>query len=174
MALTKVKKKEIIDEVTKLLEESKLTVIAKYEGTPVKAMQELRRTGKESQTSLKVIKNRLVIKAITSSNKLKDINVDDLTGMLLYGFNPVDEVAPAKVIADFAKKQKTLVFVGAISEDGKLMTADEVKALASLPGKNELIAQILHTLNSPLNNSMSGLRGDLHGMLKGLEKAKAN
>ena len=51
--------KEIIDEVSKLLDESKLTVIAKYEGTPVKAMQELRKNGKENQTSLKVIKTVL-------------------------------------------------------------------------------------------------------------------
>ncbi len=173
MALTKDMKKDIIDEVSKLLDESKLTVIAKYEGTPVKAMQELRKNGKENQTSLKVIKNRLVIKAIQDSKKFKDINVDDLTGMLLYAFNPVDEVAPAKTIAEFAKKQKTLEFVGAISEDGKLMTADEVKALATLPSKNELIAGILNTLNSPLNNAMSGLSGGLSGILGGLEaKAK--
>ncbi|MEK7625948.1 MAG: 50S ribosomal protein L10 [Patescibacteria group bacterium] len=173
MALTKDKKKQVIDEVSKLLDESKLTVIAKYEGTPVKAMQELRRNGKENQTSLKVIKNRLVIKAIKDSKKFKDINVDDLTGMLLYAFNPADEVAPAKVIADYAKKQKTLEFVGAISEDGKLMSADEVKALASLPSKNELLAGILNTLNSPMNNAMSSLSGSLGGILSGLEaKAK--
>ena len=173
MALTKDKKKQVIDEVSKLLDESKLTVIAKYEGTPVKAMQELRRNGKENQTSLKVIKNRLVIKAIKDSKKFKDINVDDLTGMLLYAFNPADEVAPAKVIADYAKKQKTLEFVGAISEDGKLMSADEVKALASLPSKSELLAGILNTLNSPMNNAMSSLSGSLGGILSGLEaKAK--
>lgn len=173
MALTKDKKKQVIDEVSKFLDESKLTVIAKYEGTPVKAMQELRRNGKENQTSLKVIKNRLVIKAIKDSKKFKDINVDDLTGMLLYAFNPADEVAPAKVIADYAKKQKTLEFVGAISEDGKLMSADEVKALASLPSKNELLAGILNTLNSPMNNAMSSLSGGLGGILSGLEaKAK--
>lgn len=173
MALTKDKKKQVIDEVSKLLDESKLTVIAKYEGTPVKAMQELRRNGKENQTSLKVIKNRLVIKAIKDSKKFKDINVDDLTGMLLYAFNPADEVAPAKVIADYAKKQKTLEFVGAISEDGKLMSADEVKALASLPSKSELLAGILNTLNSPMNNAMSSLSGSLGGVLSGLEaKAK--
>ncbi len=173
MALTKDKKKQVIDEVSKLLDESKLTVIAKYEGTPVKAMQELRRNGKENQTSLKVIKNRLVIKAIKDSKKFKDVNVDDLTGMLLYAFNPADEVAPAKVIADYAKKQKTLEFVGAISEDGKLMSADEVKALASLPSKNELLAGILNTLNAPMNNAMSSLSGGLGGILSGLEaKAK--
>ncbi|MEK9196373.1 MAG: 50S ribosomal protein L10 [Patescibacteria group bacterium] len=136
-------------------------------------MQQLRKNGKESQTRIKVIKNRLVIKAIQDSKKFKDINVNDLTGMLLYAFNPVDEVAPAKTIAEFAKKQKTLEFVGAISGDGKLMTADEVKALATLPSKNELIAGILNTLNSPLNNAMSGLSGGLSGILGGLEaKAK--
>jgi large subunit ribosomal protein L10 len=161
------------DEVAAALAESKLTVIAKYEGTPVKALQALRREGKTSQTSLKVIKNRLVVQAIQSNDTLKNVDVDSLKGMLLYAFNPVDEVAPAKVIADFAKKQKTLEFVGAITETGEFMSADNVKALASLPSKNELIAQVINILKSPANNTISALGGGLPGIMSGLEaKAK--
>jgi ribosomal protein L10 len=50
--------------------------------------------------------------------------------------------------------------------------ADNVKALAQLPGKNQLIAGLINTLNAPVMGVMSGLTGDLHGLLKGLE-AKA-
>lgn len=173
MALSKNQKKEVIDEIAAALADSKLTVIAKYEGTPVKAMQALRKEGKASQTTLKVVKNRLVIQAIKSNDTLKDTDVESLKGMLLYAFNPVDEVAPAKVIADFAKKQKTLEFVGAISESGEFMSADDVKALASLPSKNELIGQVISLLQAPTNNTMSALGGSLPGILSGLEaKAK--
>lgn len=173
MALTKDKKNQVIDEVSKLLADSKMTVVAAYQGTPVKAMQELRRTGRDSGTTLKVVKNRLVIKAIQSNDTLKDADTSALNGMLLYAFNNDDEVAPAKVLADFAKKQPSIEFVGAISAEGKFVPADEVKSLAALPSKNELIAQVVATLTSPLNDVTNALSGNLHGLLDGVE-AKAS
>lgn len=172
MALTKDKKNEVIAEVAELLSTSKMTVVAAYQGTPVKAMQALRREGSENGTKLKVVKNRLVIQALKSQANLKDVETSSLSGMLLYAFNSEDEVAPAQVLATFAKKQPTLEFVGAISSEGKFLTADEVKALATLPSKNELIAQVLATLTSPVNDVMNGLSGNLHALLDGVE-AKA-
>lgn len=172
MALTKDKKNEVIAEVTELLSSSKMTVVAAYQGTPVKAMQELRRKGRDNGTKLKVVKNRLVIQAIKGQANLKDVDTSSLNGMLLYAFNSEDEVAPAKVLADFAKTQPTLEFVGAISPEGKFVPADEVKALATLPSKNELIAQVVATLLSPVNDVTSALSGNLHALLDGVE-AKA-
>jgi len=165
MALTKDKKNEVVSEISQLLADSKMTVVAAYQGTPVKAMQQLRRDGRQNGTTLKVVKNRLVIKAIQSTDSTKDADTSALTGMLLYAFNNQDEVAPAQVLANFAKTQSTIQFVGAISAEGKFLTADEVKALATLPSKNELIAQVLATLSSPLNDTLSGLSGNLHGIL---------
>lgn len=172
MALTKDKKSEVIAEVTELLSSSKMTVVAAYQGTPVKAMQELRRKGRDNGTKLKVVKNRLVIQAIKGQANLKDVDTSSLNGMLLYAFNSEDEVAPAKVLAEFAKTQPTLEFVGAISPEGKFVPADEVKALATLPSKNELIAQVVATLLSPVNDVTSALSGNLHALLDGVE-AKA-
>ncbi len=172
MALSKDKKDAIVQEVTDLLASSKLTVITQYQGTPVKALQQLRRDGNETGTVMKVVKNRLVIKALQSRNETKDLDTSELNGMLLYAFNDSDEVAPAKTIAEFAKKQQTLQFVGAISPEGTFLSADEVTALATLPSKNDLIAQVLATLSSPLNDVVNGLSGNLHGLLDGVE-AKA-
>lgn len=173
MALTKDKKHQVTDEVSALLNDSRMTVVAAYQGTPVKAMQELRRNAKENGTVVKVVKNRLVIKAIEASEQLKDADTSTIRGQLLYAFNSQDEVSPAKAIADFAKTQPTLEFVGAISAEGKFLNVDEVKALATLPGKNDLIAQVLATLSSPLNDVTGGLSGNLHGLLDGVE-AKAS
>lgn len=172
MALTIAKKDEVVSEVSKLLADSKMTVIAAYKGTPVKAMQSLRRVGRDNGTILKVVKNRLVIKAIETTDKVKSADTSALTGMLLYAFNSEDEVAPAQVLANFAKTQPTIQFVGAITAEGKFLSADEVKGLATLPSKNELIAQVLATLTSPLNDVMSGVSGNLHALLDGVE-AKA-
>jgi large subunit ribosomal protein L10 len=174
MALTKDKKDEIIAEVSQLLSDSKMTVVAAYKGTPVKAMQSLRRNGRDNGTVLKVVKNRLVIQAIKGTANIKDVDTAALNGMLLYAFNSGDEVAPAQVLANFAKTQPTIEFVGAISAEGKFLTADEVKALATLPSKNELIAQVIATLMSPVGDITSGLSGNLHALLDGVEAKAAN
>lgn len=173
MALTKTKKDEVIADVSQLLANSKMTVITAYQGTPVKALQQLRRQARQSGTTLQVVKNRLVIKALQSNDTFKTVDTDQLKGMLLYAFSSDDEVAPAQLIADFAKKQDTLKFVGAITSEGSFINADEVTALAALPSKPQLIAGIIDTLNSPLRGVIGSLNGNLHEILSALE-AKAN
>ncbi|HWT55524.1 MAG TPA: 50S ribosomal protein L10 [Candidatus Microsaccharimonas sp.] len=172
MALTKDKKNEVVSEVAELLGASKMTVVAKYQGTTVKAMQTLRRESRNNGTKVKVVKNRLVKQAILANDTLKDVDASNLEGMLLYAFNAEDEVAPAQVLAAFAKANPTIEFVGAISAEGKFLTADEVKALATLPSKNELIAQVVATLLSPVHDVTNALSGNLHALLDGVE-AKA-
>jgi large subunit ribosomal protein L10 len=149
-----------------------MTVVAKYQGTTVKALQGLRRQARDNGTRVKVVKNRLVIQALKATASLKDVETSSLEGMLLYAFNAEDEVAPAQVLAAFAKANPSLEFVGAISAEGKFLSADEVKALAALPGKNQLIAQVVATLLSPVNDVTNALSGNLHALLDGVE-AKA-
>lgn len=165
MALTKDKKKDVIQDVTQLLDKSKLTVVASYKGTGVKSMQELRRTAGESETVVRVIKNRLVIKALNNTSNLKDVDVSSLKGQLLYAFNPIDEVAPAQALARFAKTNQTLEFVGAINADGVFITADDVKSLASLPSKDQLRAQLVGTIGAPLSGFANVLSGNIRGVL---------
>jgi large subunit ribosomal protein L10 len=174
MALTKQEKDDVVKEVAEMLASSKMTVVAKYEGTTVKAIQQLRRDSRATGTKVQVVKNRLVIKALQANNTLKDVDTSELKGMLLYAFNGEDEVAPAKALADFAKANPTIEFVGAITPEGKFASADEVKALAALPGKNELIAQVVATLLSPVNDITNGLSGNLHALLDGVEAKAAN
>jgi large subunit ribosomal protein L10 len=172
MALTKDRKNQVVSEVSDLLSKSKMTVIAKYEGTTVGAMQTLRVQAKGNGTTVKVVKNRLFKKAIEQNEKLKNLDSSKLVGMLLYAFNSDDEVAPAQALANFAKTNPTIEFVGAFTGDAKYMPAEEVKTLASLPSKNELLAQTLATLSSPLDGALSALSGNLHALLDGIS-AKA-
>lgn len=174
MALTKQKKQEVIDEVAQLLSESKLTVVAKYQGTTVKQLQTLRKQAKDSETVVKVIKNRLVVQALKGNDTYKEADRSALSSQLLYAFSDTDEIAPAKVLAEFAKKNPTIEFVGAYTAEGNFIGVDDVKALAALPSKNQLIAGIINTLNGPVNGVMGGLGGNLHGLLKGLETKAAN
>ncbi len=174
MALSKDKKHVVVKEVAEALGSSKMTVVAKYQGTTVKAIQQLRRDARDNGTRVQVVKNRLVKKALADVSALKDVDTSALTGQLLYAFNIEDEVAPAQVLAAFAKTNPSIQFVGAISAQGKFLTADEVKELAELPSKENLIAQVIATLTSPLNDSISGLSGNLHALLDGIEAKAAN
>lgn len=173
MALTKNQKNDVVGEVGELLAQSKLTVVAKYQGTTVKALQGLRRDAKANGTKVKVVKNRLVIKALQQNDSLKSVDTAALEGMLLYAFNSEDEVAPAQSLNTFAKANPSLEFVGAITADGKFLAAEEVKALATLPGKNQLIGEVVAMLLSPVNDVANALSGNLHALLDGVA-AKAN
>lgn len=172
MALSKEQKQEVIDKVSSLLDSSKMTVVAKYEGTSVKSLQQLRSNARDNGTVLQVLKNRLVIKAMGDKKTFSETDVSNLKGQLLYAFNDEDEVAPAQVLAKFAKEQPSIEFVGAIRDDGTFISADEVKTLATLPSKSELLAQVIATLGSPLNDVTGALSGNLHSILDGVE-AKA-
>jgi large subunit ribosomal protein L10 len=174
MALSKDKKHEVVKEVADALSSSKMTVVATYQGTTVKAMQQLRRDAKGGGTKLRVVKNRLVKQALGQVDSLKNIDTGVLTGQLLYAFNMEDEVAPAQALATFAKLNPSIEFVGAITGEGKFLTADEVKALATLPSKENLIAQVIATLASPLNDVTNGLSGNLHALLDGIEAKARN
>ena len=172
MALTREEKKQVVQDISDLLSASKMTVVAKYEGTTVKALQALRREARANGTNIRVVKNRLFIQALKGVDALKDVETSELQGMLLYAFNNEDEVAAAKVLADFAKANPSLEFVGAVSSEGQFVDSDSVKALALLPGKDQLIAEVIATLLSPVHDVTNALSGNLHALLDGVE-AKA-
>lgn len=173
MALTKEKKNDVVAEVAQLLADSKMTVVAKYQGTSVKSMQELRKNARDNGTKILVVKNRLLKKAIAADERFKDVDTAAITGQLMYAFNSSDEVAPAQALANFAKDQPQIEFVGAISAEGRLLDASEVKTLASLPSKDQLIAETIAMLLSPVGDVVGALGGNLHGLLDGLA-AKAS
>ncbi len=165
MPLTKDQKDQIVEEVSNLLSSSKLTVIAKYQGTDVKQMQELRRNAKDSATSIKVVKNRLVKIAIGKDERFKDVDLSQVNGQLMYGFNAQDEVAPAQVIAKFAKTNRNVEFVGGLTADGQYIGPDDVNALANLPSKDQLRAQLVGTIAGPLSGFVGVLTGNVRSVL---------
>lgn len=165
MALSKDRKADVVNQVSELLDSSKMTVFATYSGTSVKSMQQLRRQSKDNGTVVKVVKNRLFKQALTANTKFKDIDTAGLSGQLLYAFNSSDEAAPAQDLAAFAKEENQIEFVGAINADGQLLSADEVKTLASLPGKDQLRAQLVGTLCAPIGGFVNVVAGNMRSVL---------
>ena len=172
MAISRDKKNALVSELTDVLSSAKMTVFAQYQGLSVADLQALRRSAREAGVTIKVVKNRLVRVALTSIDVYKDTDTSPLVGQLVYAISSEDEVAPAQVLNEFAKSHPGLVFAGAFSGEGATLSADEVKALAGLPSKNQLIAQVVAQLLSPVHDTTNALSGNLHALLDGVE-AKA-
>ncbi len=173
MAISKDKKNALVADLTELLSDAKMTVFAQYQGLTVAELQALRAQARENGVKIKVVKNRLVKVAMGEIAVYKDTDTTGLTGQLLYAVSDSDEVAPAKVLATFAKEHNALQIAGAFNDAGANLSDEEVKALAALSSKNELIAQVVAQLLSPVTDSVSGLSGGLSGIVSGLE-AHAN
>lgn len=173
MAITRDKKQTVVSDLGQKLGEAKLTAFATYEGLTVADLQQLRRAAREQDVTIKVVKNRLVKVAMQQNANLKDVDTSSLKGQLLYAIGN-DDVAPAQLLAKFAKTNEALKLVGGVSCDGKLLGTAEVNALATMPSKNELIAQVLATLASPVHDVLGGLSGNLHALLDGVEAKAAN
>jgi large subunit ribosomal protein L10 len=172
MAITRDKKNTLVAEMSDVLAGAKMTVFAQYQGLSVADVQELRRAAREAGVTIKVVKNRLVRVALGSIDTYKSTDTSALTGQLLYAISSEDEVAPAQVLDKFAKTHPALQFAGAFSGDGALLSAADVKALAGLPSKDQLIGQVISQLLSPVHDVTNALSGNLHALLDGV-KAKA-
>ena len=171
MAISRDRKQEIITEVQKLFKDSKLTIIANYEGLGVEQFQALRSEARGANVVVKVIKNRLFKLALG-----KDLNLNedqDLNGMLVYVFSLDDEVKGAQIVKKCIKQfNHPLEFVGGIDSNHQLMDKASVAKLADLPSKDSLINQLIFTLKSPLNQVQSGLNNPFNQLLNNLKVHK--
>lgn len=172
MAISRDKKNTLVAELSELLAGAKTTVFATYEGLTVADLQKLRAEARENNVTIKVVKNRLVRVALSSIDTFKETDLSSLKGQLVYAISTEDEVAPAKVIDTFAKTNPALAIAGGLSNEGVLMSIDDVKALAGLPSKSQLVAEVIATLLSPVHDVTNALSGNLHALLDGVE-AKA-
>ena len=174
MAISKDKKQALVSELTELFASAKGTAVAKYQGISVAELQELRKAAREAGVTIKVVKNRLVRVAMGESDTYKAADTSALLGQLLYAFSADDEVASAKVLDEFAKTHPTLELVAGFSGEGLAQSDADVKALAGLPSKHQLIAEVVAQLLSPVHDTTNALSGNLHALLDGIgEKAAA-
>ncbi len=173
MAISKAKKDTLVADLTALLSDAKLTAYARYQGLTVADLQELRKAAREAGVKIKVVKNRLVRVAMNEIGVYKDTDTTGLVGQLVYAISDTDEVAPAKVLANFAKTHPALELAGGFNDSGIALGQAEITTLAAMPSKNELIAQVVAQLLSPATDTISALAGGLSSIVSGLE-AKAN
>lgn len=172
MAISRDKKQALVAQMNDAFSSAKAFAFAHYQGLGVTEIQELRRAAREAGVTIVVVKNRLVRVAMSEVKTFKDTDTSALTGQLIYAYSLDDEVAPAQVLHTFAKKYPALQLAGGFSAEGLALSSAEATALAGLPSKEQLIAEVVAQLLSPVHDVTNALSGNLHALLDGVE-AKA-
>lgn len=146
MALNREEKAAVVEEVSAQVAQAGSIVLAEYRGLEVEKITHLRKQARESGVYLRVLKNTLVRRAVqgTPYEKLSD----RMVGPLIYGMSS-DPVAPAKLLADFAKGNEQLVIKGGAMA-GSVMDVQGVQALATMPSRDELLAKLIGTMQAPV------------------------
>lgn len=143
-------KKQVVSDITEKLRNAKSVVLVEYKGLSVEKATELRNKCREVGVEYKVYKNTLMRFAFEELG-FKDIT-PNLEGPNAIAISFNDEVSAAKVTNDFAKTSNDTVVLKAGIADGKVLNADEVKALASVPAREVLIAQLAGVLQGNIRN----------------------
>ncbi len=166
------KKAADIAEIKERLEANDIAIATQYIGITVAEVTELRKQLREAGVEFKVYKNTLARRA------LRELDIEEaadcMEGPTAWAFSN-DVVAPAKVLKDFAKKVNVVSMVGGVL-DGKPVDAAQLNALASLPSREQLIAQVVGTIAAPLRNLVGTLNAvprNLVSVLDQVQKKKA-
>jgi large subunit ribosomal protein L10 len=165
-------KEKVVDELGQIFESSGVVVVAHYTGLTVAEMQVLRARMRDAGGAVRVAKNRLAKIALEGKPCASISNL--LTGMTVLAYSE-DPVAAAKVIDGFAKDNQKLVILGGAMGAAALDPAG-VKAVASMPSREELIASVVACIGAPAS-SLAGAIGapasNIAGILKTLEEREA-
>jgi large subunit ribosomal protein L10 len=143
------RKEREVAEIVQRFTDSKSTILTDYRGLTVAEVTELRKKLREAGVEYKVLKNTFVRRAMTEIN-LSDLD-EFLVGPTAIAFSNEDLVAPAKIIAEFAKKHKALEIKAGVLE-GQLLGLAQVKELADLPSREGLLSMLLSVLQAPMRN----------------------
>lgn len=146
-------KKAVVAEVSAELAKAQAVIVAEYRGLEVGNVTALRAKARESGVYLRVLKNTLVRRAVVGT-PFEGLAAT-MVGPLIYGI-AADPVAPAKVMHEFAKTNDKLVIKGGAMPN-YVMDAEGVKALASMPSREQLLATLLGTMQAPVTKFVQTL-----------------
>lgn len=171
--MNRTEKAAVIAKIKASAESATIAVVADFKGMPVEEMTRLRVKLRESGGELLVVKNTLARLAFEGSPH--EVIKENFHENCALALGKQDPVALAKAITDFARTSKTLKLRHG-SLEGKFLNAAQLDALAKLPGKQELLAMTLGTLNAVPTNFVSLLANTIRGMLyalKAIEEKKS-
>ncbi|MDD3435564.1 MAG: 50S ribosomal protein L10 [Candidatus Gastranaerophilales bacterium] len=163
---TKAFKEDKIKSIKEKISKAQVAIVTEYKGFSVDEITDLRRKLQKEDGDYTVTKNTLAKIAVKGTEY--EILTDCFKGPIALALGFKDQVSPAKALSDFIKEVKKGEIIAA-ALDGKLLSADEAKALANLPSREELYAKMLGCINSPA----SGIANAANGVLTQLVRTMA-
>lgn len=167
--LTKNQKHELVKGLTEQIKQAKSAVFVDFKGLKVKDATLLKKELRAAGVKYAVVRKTLLDIALEEAGIKADVK--DIEGQIAISLSMEDEVAGAKIISKFAKGNENLKMMGGVLGT-QVMSAAEVKALANVPSKEELLAKLVGTLNAPVSGFVNVLAGNLRGLVQVLNAVK--
>ena len=163
---TKAFKQDKVSLIKEKIDKAQVAIVTEYKGYSVEEITNLRRALQKEEGDYMVTKNTLAKLAVKDTPY--EVLTETFKGPIAIAFGFGDQVAPAKVLSKFIKDAKKGEIVAA-ALDGKLLSAEEAKALATIPSKEEIYAKMLGCVNSPA----TGIVGSINAVMASLTRAVA-
>ena len=168
--LTKQQKIELVKDLTEKIKIAKTAIFVDFKGLKVKDSTDLKKTLRASGVEYVVVRKTLLNIALKNAG-IEGVSTKAMDGQIALSLSNVDEVSGAKIIDTFAKTNENIKMLGGVL--GKqVMNAAEVKALAKIPSKEELLSKLVGTLNAPVSGFVNVLAGNLRGLVQVLNSIK--
>lgn len=170
--LTRSQKEQLVKDLSAKIKDGKVLIFSDYAGTSVAKMKNLRDELRKTDSSYKITKKKLIDLALKDAGV--EASVLDFEGQIGIAIGKGDEVSAAKVLANFAKENKNFKILQGVLEN-KVISGKKVLSLAILPGKDELLAKLVGTINAPVSGFVNVLAGNLRnlvGVLKAISDTK--
>lgn len=167
MKLTRTEKEQLVSDAVEHLDQSKAVILVNYQGLTVKDIQDLKKKLREKGIGFQIIKNTLFKIALKKKGVAFDEKLLDQPVAAVWGLD--DEVIPAKLTVEFGKTAKKMNIIGGII-DQSYTDESIIKQLAALPGRDELYARLIGSLNTPMYRLVNVLQGNLRSLVSILKQ----
>lgn len=168
--LTKNQKIELVKELVEKIKASKSSVFVDFKGLKVKDATELKKFLRAEGVHYVVVRKTLLDIALKNAG-VEGVSIKGMEGQVAIAISNADEVAAAKIIDTFAKTNENIKMLGGVL-GSQILSAAEVKALAKIPSKEQLLGQLVGTLNAPISGFVNVLAGNLRGLVQVLNAVK--
>jgi large subunit ribosomal protein L10 len=163
MPKTRAQKADIVAKVADKLKRMKAAAFSQISGYTMTDADKLRSQAAEQNVEVFITKKTLLDLAVKEAG-IDGLAPKSLEGSILTAVSYEDEVAAAKLLKELSKGKDTIKLMAGILE-GKLVTAEQVNALAALPSKQELLSKVVGSLNAPVSGFVNVLAGNLRGLV---------
>lgn len=160
--LTRKQKEDVVKELADKIKRQKSLIFTDVTGVNVVGIQGLRNKLRQAGVEYKVFKKSLIDLALKKQKQ--DLDISDFTGSIALAFGYDDPIASTKILDSFKKQNDNLKILGGIMGN-KILTIEDIKELAKIPSKNELLAILINNLKAPINGLVNVLQGNIRNLL---------